>query len=72
MKKIISLLLCVVMLMTSTNVVWAVEIKEEIYNTIYVEFSDNIGNRERIEVMVKNNHVYVNAEELGIRLGFYI
>lgn len=70
MRRIISLVLCIVMLISSSNVVLADESTEEIYSTVSVEFSDNIGNVETLQVMVKNDDVYANAEELGERLGY--
>ena len=72
MKRVISLLLCIVILISSTDIVLAQENKEDTYTTISVEFSDNIGTLENLQVMIKNNHVYANAEELGVRLGYEI
>lgn len=46
--------------------------EEKLYYTMNVEFSDEVGQTEEIHFMVKNNHVYVNAEELAIRLGYQI
>lgn len=48
------------------------EITEEAYHTVPVEFSDNIGNAETLQVMIKNDNVYANAEELGTRLGYEV
>lgn len=70
MKRIISLLLCITMLLSSANVVLADEVKEDVYNTVSVEFSDNVGSLEKLQVMVKDDNVYANAEELGTRLGY--
>lgn len=70
MKQIISLLLCITMLLSFVNVVLADEVKDDVYNTVSVEFSDNIGNLEKLQVMVKDDNVYANAEELGTRLGY--
>lgn len=70
MKRIISLLLCVTMLLSSTNRVFADEVQKDIYSTVSVEFSDNTGNLEKLQVMVKNDNVYANAEELATRLGY--
>lgn len=70
MRKIISLVLCVAMLISSVNVVFADEKEEEVYNVVSVEFSDNIGNLETLQVMVKDENVYANAEELVVRLGY--
>ena len=72
MKRVISLLLCIVLWISSTNIVLAKENKEDVYTTISVEFSDNIGVIEDLQIMIKNNHVYANAEQLGVRLGYEI
>lgn len=70
MKKIISFILCIAMLLSPVQVVFADENEEEFYNTVSVEFSDNIGNLETLEVMVKDDDVYANVEELAVRLGY--
>lgn len=72
MRKIISLVLCIAMLISSSNIVLADESTEEAYHTVSVEFSDNIGNAETLQVMIKNDNVYANAEELGTRLGYEV
>lgn len=70
MKRLISIVLCITILFTSINLVLADENTEENYSTVSVEFSDNIGELETLQVMVKEKNVYVNAEELGTRLGY--
>lgn len=70
MKKIISFILCIAMLLSPVQIVFADENEEEFYNTVSVEFSDSIGNLETIEVMVKDDNVYANVEELAARLGY--
>ena len=40
------------------------------YYTIQVEYSDHIGFSEPLEVMIQNDHVYVNAKMLAERLGY--
>ena len=69
MRRLISLILCIAMLISSSTVVLADESTEEVYNTVSVEFSDSIGNIETLQIMVKNDNVYANAKELGERLG---
>ncbi len=69
MKRIIALLLSLVMVISQSLIVIA---EDEKYGSLNVEFSDNIGNDEHIQVMIKNNHVYANAEELCARLGYNI
>lgn len=71
MKKIISVILCFVTLFSSTMSIMATEQTEQ-YWTINAEFSDNIGNIEQINVMIKDNQVYGNAVELANRLGYQI
>ena len=70
MRRLISLILCIAMLISSSTVVLADESTEEVYNTVSVEFSDSIGNIETLQIMVKNDNVYANAKELGERLGY--
>lgn len=47
------------------------EEKEE-YISVNVEYSDNIGTMEQLELMVKDSHVYVNAEKLARRFGYKV
>lgn len=70
MKRLISIVLCITILFTSINLVLADENTEENYSTVSVEFSDNIGELETLQVMVKEKNIYANAEELGTRLGY--
>ena len=44
--------------------------ESEKYVTIPVEYSDNVGNSEQLDLMVKNKNVYVNAEMIANRLGY--
>lgn len=53
MRRLISLILCIAMLISSSTVVLADESTEEVYNTVSVEFSDSIGNIETLQIMVK-------------------
>ena len=70
MKKIIAIILCIVLCLSDITVVLAENEQGEIYCTINAEFSDKVGQLEKIQVMVKDNHVYANAEELATRLGY--
>lgn len=72
MKKNLSLLLCIIILMPSVNIVFAAENAEDVYNMISVEFSDNIGISETLQVMINNENVYADVEELAARLGYDI
>ena len=74
MKRIISIVCCVIMLMSSAYTVSATEIgdMQNSYTTLSVEFSDNIGQYEDLDIFVKDEHVYANAEQLGERLGYQV
>ena len=74
MKRIISIVCCVIMLMSSAYTVSATEIgdMQNSYTTLSVEFSDNIGQYEDLDILVKDEHVYANAEQLGERLGYQV
>lgn len=72
MKRIISFLLCSIMLLSSAYTVLATETTDISYNTLSVEFSDNLGRIEDIKAMVTEDHLYVDAEQLGDRLGYQV
>lgn len=72
MKRLLSLILCVAVLVSTTVTAQAKEGEDEAYHTINVEFSDSDGAIETLQVMVKNDNVYANAEELGKRLGYQV
>lgn len=72
MKRVISFFLCVIMLMLSTYTALAKETTDISYNTLSVEFSDNLGTTEELNVMVTEEHLYVDAEQLGDRLGYQV
>ena len=73
MKKIISILLSAIILLT-TGTAYATETKSAdiSYNTLPVEFSDNLGTTENLDAMVADGHLYVNAKQLGERLGYQV
>lgn len=48
---------------------FAAESSEEYY-TIQVEYSDNIGHQESLDIMIQNDNVFVDAEMLAERLGY--
>lgn len=58
------------MLMSSTYTALATETTDISYNTLSVEFSDNLGMTEELNVMMTDDHLYVDAEQLGDRLGY--
>ena len=72
MKRVISFFLCAIMLMSSTCTALAKETTDISYNTLSVEFSDNLGTTEELNVMVTEEHLYVDAEQLGDRLGYQV
>lgn len=69
MNRIISLLLAVVMMISMTTTSFAENTNEEYY-TVQVEYSDNIGHQEELDIMIQNNNVFVNAKMLAERLGY--
>lgn len=69
MKKAISLFLALVMMVSMSVPAFAAESSEEYY-TIQVEYSDNIGHQESLDVMIQNDNVFVEAEMLAERLGY--
>ena len=68
MKRIFCLLLTVALMCSSSIDLFAAE--SEKYVAIPVEYSDNVGNSEQLDLMVKNKNVYVNAEMIANRLGY--
>lgn len=69
MKRIISLLMAVVIMVSITSTSFAADTGEEYY-TVQVEYSDNIGHQEELDVMIQNNNVFVDAKMLAERLGY--
>lgn len=69
MKKAISLFLALVIMISLTIPAFATETSEEYY-TIQVEYSDNTGHQELLDVMIQNDNVFVDAKMLAERLGY--
>lgn len=69
MKKAISLILALVIIVSMAVPAFAVESSEEYY-TIKVEYSDNTGHKESLDVMIQNDNVFVDAKMLAERLGY--
>ena len=69
MKKMISLFLALVIMGSMAVPAFAAESSEEYY-TIPVEYSDNIGHQESLDVMIQNDNVFVDAKMLAERLGY--
>ena len=63
MKRIIGIFISIMLLISSIMSVMADNTINKKYYTINVEFSDNRSEIEHLNVMIKDNHVYVNAEE---------
>ena len=69
MKKVISLFLAFVIMISMTVPAFAAEASEEYY-TIPVEYSDNTGHQELLDIMIQNDNVFVDAKMLAERLGY--
>lgn len=69
MKRTISLFLALVMMISVSVPAFAAESSEEYYS-IQVEYSDNIGHQESLDIMIQNDNVFVDAEMLVERLGY--
>lgn len=69
MKKIVCLFLTTLIIYCLFPVAISAE-ETEVYKTIAVEYSDNRGKTEQLDVLIKDNNVYVNAETLSKRFGF--
>lgn len=69
MKKILSLSLVLILMICTVPFVVSAD-ETEIYKSVSVEYSDNRGKTEKLDVMVKNQNVYVEANELALRFGF--
>ncbi|GFI36062.1 hypothetical protein IMSAGC015_00221 [Lachnospiraceae bacterium] len=71
MKQKIALLMSIVLLMMNCLPA-SVKAAERKYGTMRVEFSDNIGSIEIINMMTEDNHLYADAKELAARLGYQV
>lgn len=69
LKQWISVILMVSILCGVPNVSAIAEIRTE-YGYIPVEYTDRVGRKEYLSVMKENGDIYVDAEELGNRLGY--
>ena len=69
MRKTIALLLSAIMAFSLVGPALADEPSEEYY-TVNVEYSDNIGQREPLRLMVKDGNVFADARALAERLGY--
>ena len=62
-----------IMMLSSAMSVLVVEKSDAIteeYKSIPVQYSDKTGQTEYLDVMIKDEHVYVNAGKLAERFGY--
>lgn len=69
MKKTLSLFLTLIIMISMAIPAFAAENSEEYY-MIQVEYSDNTGHQESLDVMIQNDNVFVDAKMLAERLGY--
>lgn len=72
MKHFVGIVMCISLLFTSVTLTFAKAEDEKQYGSMNAEFSDNPGYTEQLNIMIKDSHVYVNAQELGERLGYQV
>lgn len=70
MKKVVCLIISVILILSSGITGIAAENGEYEVKTVNVEYSDNVGNIEKLNVIEKEDHVYVSAGKLAQRLGY--
>lgn len=70
MKYIIGLLLSITLVYLCPMITYSA-ISDE-YVVVPVEYSDNVGRTEGLELFVQNSTVYVNAENLANRFGYQL
>lgn len=70
MKRLLSIILCMVIILSSVTVVDAKGNKKYKYNIIKVEYSDNRGKLEELSVMTYKDNLYVDAKQIAKRLGY--
>lgn len=69
MKKVFCIILSIMLVIISVPITVFAE-QEATFKKIPVEYSDNRSQTEYLDVMVKENRVYVNAEQLADRFGY--
>ena len=69
MKKVVSIILSIFIFLSTYTTAMAIEDSSKYY-TVQVEYSDNTGHKETLDVMVQNNNVFVNAKMIAERLGY--
>lgn len=68
MKRIISFLLILIICLNFTSIISFAN--SNVYKTINVEYSDNKGNIETLNVMINGDDVYADVYQLAERLGY--
>lgn len=71
MKKIFCFMLSIMLVIISVPIT-AFAKQEATFKRIPVEYSDNRSQTEYLDLMVKENRVYVNAEQLADRFGYEV
>lgn len=69
MRKTIALILSIVLTLSLVCPALADE-PSETYYTVNVEYSDAVGRKETLGLMVSDGHVFVDAKQLAERLGY--
>lgn len=69
MRRLICLFLVLALVLSIVPATSATDTKEE-YFTVKVEYSDNIGQLENLSLMLKDNHVFVDAKMIAERFGY--
>ena len=75
MKKITCMILSILMILSTAISMLASEKLDGItekYLSIPVQYSDKTGQTEYLDVMIKDEHVYVNARKLAERFGYQL
>lgn len=72
MKKIFSLFLAFLLIFCVFMPTLAVDDDSKEYASLTVEYSDNLGMLENLNIMVKDKHVYVDALQFAERLGYSV
>lgn len=66
-KKMLAWLISLMLVLSCWIPVYAEDIQ---YGTLDIEYSDAIGQVEKLDIMIKDQYVYANAIQLAKRLGF--
>lgn len=72
MKRVFCVFLVVLLTLSIFIPTFAVENDKKEYTTLSVEYSDNLGFIENLNILIKDNHIYVDAQQLAKRLGYSV